>query len=1217
MAAPPGLAPLAATPYMGWSSWYGQRYTLNEASILSAVDRMVTSGLRDAGYNYVWLDAGWWRGTRDANGTIAVDANQWPHGMKAIADYIHSAGMKAGMYTDAGYDGCLGPAQGSRGYYDHDVATFAAWGYDAIKYDNCGAFTGSGSVDVKGVFTEISAAVAKSPRPMLLAFCHPSNANDSWEYGPYTAHSFRTSGDISTVPWQTGWGSATTGYGVGIIGNFDVNVAHPGSNGPGHWNDPDNLQIGTPYGLLDVEARSQISLWAIMASPLMIGGDVRVLTQSQIDDLKNPEMIAIDQDPLGVTASKASDDGGGRQVWSKVLQQPGARAVALLNRSDVAAPITVRASDVALVGTFSVRDVWAHADRGIVSEYTVTVPSHGVALLTLAGTDKLRTSAAINAGGNAAEAFSADTNSLDGGTGWVSNAASTEGVVRPAPSAVYQSARGGINGSPMQYFVGNLQVGGTYRVRLHFSENWLYGAGARRFNVRINGAPVLTKFDIFQAAGGKIFAAVLREFDVVAAQGFVSIDFSKGTASDPLINGIEVLSAAGLTDPPTAYPVVPPDTFPPNLALNAVATASSQWDANYAASAANDGDAVTRWNAGAFAGAGQWLQLDFGASRTFDTTRISQAFDRITAFKIQYSNDSTWSDLITAGPLGPGRTDTFTPVKARRVRMLVVSTASDIGGGTPTIYEFEVGNRSGTELPADTPATAPSGTTPTTPPGDTTPTTPPSDATPDPVVPQNLALLSGVVASASSAWSGSYAAGAAVDGSAATRWNSAPGTSGGQWLQIDFPQSRTFDAVRITQSFDRITAHKIQYSSDSNWSDVVSDSTRMGSNRTHTFNPIKARRVRLFIVSTLGDAGGATPSIVEFEVGNRSGTELAADTPATTPSDPTTPPGDTTTPPTTSTPQNLSRLPGVVATASSRWSDAYGPAATIDGSDATRWNSGYGTSGGEWLQLDFGTPQTFDKTVIREAFGRIAAFKIQYASGTGWVDVVTGNTIGASRTDTFTAVTASSVRLLVQSTTSNGGGNSPTIVEFEIWSSAGNGDPGEGTTPSDGTSPVTFGGTDTVTRGTWKGVYGAESALLALDDVRVQSGTTMTFAGKNDYAWNPSTSDTRALQRAVWPGRVAATWYGAAFTMRTAFTDGASHRVSLYVLDWDSGGRSEKVEVVDSATGAVLDTQTISGFSGGVYLRWHVRGDVTFRVTALTGPNAVTSALFVDPASSP
>src|SRR5207248_2980065 len=256
-----------------------------------------------------------------------------------------------------------------------------------------------------------------------------------------------------------------------------------------HWNDPDYLQIGIP-GISELEAQSQFSLWAIMASPLIIGADPRSLAPFQIEVLTNPEAVAINQDPLGVEAIKVSERSQGLQVWSKVLNLSGQRAVAFFNRSASASNMTVTANEVGLRGSFAVRDVWAHVDRGTYPSYTVSVPSHGVALLKLTeGTENNLTAYAVNAGGPAYAPFIADT-TVDGGIGWFPDAISTVDAQEPAPIAVYQSARAGLNGEALQYYVPNLEVGAAYRVRLHFSENWQDGIGLRKFDVRINGIQV-------------------------------------------------------------------------------------------------------------------------------------------------------------------------------------------------------------------------------------------------------------------------------------------------------------------------------------------------------------------------------------------------------------------------------------------------------------------------------------------------------------------------------------------------------------------------------------------------------------------------------------------------------------------------------------------------------------------------------------------------------
>ena len=317
------------------------------------------------------------------------------------------------------------------------------------------------------------------------------------------------------MPRIVSWGN----YLSGILGNFDVNSAHPGSNGPGHWNDPDYLQIGIP-GISDIEAQSQLSLWAIMASPLIIGADIETLTPAQLSILTNSEVIAIDQDPLGVQAIKVAERDEGLQVWSKVLAVPGERAVALFNRTSSAAGITVTANDVGCADSFAVRDLWTYLWMGTYSSYTVSVPSHGVVFLKLTGgTEHPVKTYAVNAGGNAQGSFIADTNGADGGTGSVPNSIDTNDVQNPAPATVYQDARGGINGAPVAILCSEPgSWGELYRVRLHFSENWLNVTGARTFNVRINGVEVLRDFDVYAVAGNQVYKAVVEEFTTIAAQ---------------------------------------------------------------------------------------------------------------------------------------------------------------------------------------------------------------------------------------------------------------------------------------------------------------------------------------------------------------------------------------------------------------------------------------------------------------------------------------------------------------------------------------------------------------------------------------------------------------------------------------------------------------------------------------------------------------------------
>ncbi|KRF21506.1 discoidin domain-containing protein [Paenibacillus sp. Soil787] len=790
---------LAPTPYMGWNNYFGG-VALNETTIISVTDTMVSSGLKDLGYNIVWIDGGWWTGPRDGSGNIIADPTKWPNGMAYLVTYIHNAGLKAGIYTDAGATGC-GNAGGSEGHYQQDMNTFAAWGFDAIKVDWCGGR--NEGLNPKIAYTAVSDALLNnsSGRAMILNLCNWSSmsSNDSWEYGPYTANSWRTAGDIGTNS-STNWGY--------IMTNFDSNAAHPGSNGPGHWNDPDYL-LAHQVGITDYEAQSQFSLWAMMSSPLIIGEDIRAFTTAQMNIVKNIEVIAIDQDPLGVAAIKVDESTPGLQVWSKKLNSAGQRAVALFNRNSTAANMTVNASMVGLNGIFAIRDLWEHADKGTFSSYTVNVPSHGVVMLKLTeGTENNLTYYAVNPGGSAQGSFNADTNTVDGAQYYVTNSIDTSGIVNPAPMSVYQNVRSA-SATSVQYYIPNLQVGSTYTVRLHFAENWVNAADERKFNVSINGARVLTDFDVYAEAGFQKYKAVVREFTTVANQGFISVDLSKGSVSNPMISGIEVL--AGGSPPPSPTPI-PKST---NLALKATASASSQVNNTYSAYKAIDGDSVTtRWAMQAGTISGQWLELDFGSNKTFNKTIIKEAFDRITSYKIQYYNGSSWVDAISNGTtIGTSKTDTFAAVTASKIRLYVNSASND-----PTIYEFEVYN--------------------------------------------NLAL--GATASASSQWNSTDTAAKANDGSISTHWSSASGTGAGEWLEIDFGQPKTFNqVVTREQSYHRITGYKIQYFNGSSWIDLAAGTT-VGSNRLNSFAAVTANKVRFYVTSAAN-----VPTIDEFEVYNQ------------------------------------------------------------------------------------------------------------------------------------------------------------------------------------------------------------------------------------------------------------------------------------------------------------------------------------------------------------
>ncbi|MER5668647.1 glycoside hydrolase family 27 protein [Streptomyces mirabilis] len=389
---------LASTPYMGWNTYYGLGAP-TEDQVRKVADHLVSSGLRDSGYNIVWLDGGWQADQpRDPQtGRLVANPTRFPSGIPALVTYLHKRGLKVGIYTDAGeYDGGKWCGLGSRGHYEQDARQFAGWKVDAIKVDFlCGIGAG---LDPGPAFKEFSDAVAKSGRKMLLNLCNPltddwgmphtpeRDAHNTFVYGPTAADSWRTGTDIA-------WGTPTAGEWPNILRNMDANAWHPEAQGPGHWNDPDYLipmrkLAEGGYELTEEESTTQFVMWAEMASPLMLGSDPRTLAQSMVDTLRNPEIIAVDQDPLGIQGARVATDPVG-DVYSKVLQGAGKRAVVLLNRSDQAQDRTVTFADAGLAGKVAVRDLRARASRGtFTGSYTVRVPAHGTAFLKLTGTDE-------------------------------------------------------------------------------------------------------------------------------------------------------------------------------------------------------------------------------------------------------------------------------------------------------------------------------------------------------------------------------------------------------------------------------------------------------------------------------------------------------------------------------------------------------------------------------------------------------------------------------------------------------------------------------------------------------------------------------------------------------------------------------------------------------------------------------------------------------------
>lgn len=356
---------LARTPPMGWNSWNRFGCNVSQQLIKEMADAMVSSGMKDVGYEYVIIDD-CWQVSRDSSGTIVADPEQFPSGIEALADYVHSKGLKLGIYTDAGTHTCQG-RPGSLNYEQKDAETYAAWGVDYVKVDWCY----SDGLDPRTQYTLWRDVLAQVERPIVFSICN-WGVDSPWTWGPSTGNLWRTTYDI-----QDNRDSVLD------IADFNVDLA--AYAGPGGWNDPDMLEVGNG-GMTDMEYRSHFSLWAIMAAPLIAGNDLRNTSEATRSILTNSEVVTVDQDPAGIQGTRVHDSGD-LEVWSKPLEASGARAVALFNRSAAAADITVNWSDIGLAaGDATVRDLWAHVNLGsFTNSFTANVPSHGVVMLKIAG----------------------------------------------------------------------------------------------------------------------------------------------------------------------------------------------------------------------------------------------------------------------------------------------------------------------------------------------------------------------------------------------------------------------------------------------------------------------------------------------------------------------------------------------------------------------------------------------------------------------------------------------------------------------------------------------------------------------------------------------------------------------------------------------------------------------------------------------------------------
>jgi alpha-galactosidase len=355
---------LARTPPMGWNSWNKFKSKVDDATVRALADAMVSNGMKAAGYTYVNIDDTW-EGPRDAQGNITGNL-KFPD-MKGLADYVHSGGLKIGLYSSPGPNTCDGYV-GSFGHEEQDAKTYAAWGIDYVKYDWCSAGRIYKDSEMRAIYQKMGDALQATGHPIVFSLCQYGE-DSSWKWGAVVGGNlWRTTGDINDT-----WKRMTE------IGFSQFDIASYAR--PGHWNDPDMLEVGNG-GMTPDEYRVHMSLWSLLAAPLLAGNDLRTMDDTAKSILINTEVIAIDQDPLALPVKKVSEQGdlviAARPLKDKTW------AVGLFNRGDAPKTMTVHWSDLGLRGALYVRNLWAHKDLGeITNEFSTQVPRHGVVLITV------------------------------------------------------------------------------------------------------------------------------------------------------------------------------------------------------------------------------------------------------------------------------------------------------------------------------------------------------------------------------------------------------------------------------------------------------------------------------------------------------------------------------------------------------------------------------------------------------------------------------------------------------------------------------------------------------------------------------------------------------------------------------------------------------------------------------------------------------------------
>ncbi|PTS97955.1 alpha-galactosidase [Pedobacter sp. HMWF019] len=378
---------LAATPPMGWMTWNYFADQIHEKEIMEMADALVKTGMRDAGYHYIFIDDGW-QGGRDNRNNIIADPKKFPSGIKALSDYVHSKGLKLGIYSDAAPLTCAGYTA-SLGFEEQDAKIFASWGIDYLKYDYCGA--PSDAETAKHRYKTMADALRKSGREIAFGICEWGDRKPWLWAAEAGGQLWRTTGDVRDK-WKR---RSEKEGGEGILDIIDVNAGLDRYAGIGHWNDMDMLVVGLngkkgPSGDLGgtgctiAEYQSQMSLWCILASPLAATNDLRTMDEQTKRILLNAEVIQLNQDPLGKQAALKVNDA----VWT-ILVKPlsnGDYAVAVLNRSDAVQTADLKFADLGLNETYTVRDLWAHKTVAKGKKWKGQINSHETKVFRLKNT---------------------------------------------------------------------------------------------------------------------------------------------------------------------------------------------------------------------------------------------------------------------------------------------------------------------------------------------------------------------------------------------------------------------------------------------------------------------------------------------------------------------------------------------------------------------------------------------------------------------------------------------------------------------------------------------------------------------------------------------------------------------------------------------------------------------------------------------------------------